>query len=94
VLRDRRNGGRGRMERQWWPGFVDAPGLDPALGRLPTGFYVVPDDPRELAAAITYLLWHPEVAAELGRNGRRVFDACFTLDAFAARFAAVIRGEA
>jgi glycosyltransferase involved in cell wall biosynthesis len=94
VLRDRRNGGRGRMERQWWPGFVDAPGVDPAIGQLPTGFYVVPDDPRELAAAITYLLRHPDVADTLGRNGRRVFDACFTLDAFTKRFAAVIRGEA
>ncbi|HEV2237322.1 MAG TPA: glycosyltransferase [Ktedonobacterales bacterium] len=94
VLRDRRNGGRGRMPRQWWPGFVDAPDLDPTLAHLPTGFYVAPDDPRELAAAITYLLQHPDVADELGRNGRRVFDACFTLDAFTARFAAVIRGEA
>jgi glycosyltransferase involved in cell wall biosynthesis len=93
VLRDRRSGGRGRMPRQWWPGFVDAPGEDPALARLATGFYVAPDDPRELAAAITYLLQHPDVADELGHNGRRVFDACFTLDAFTARFAAVIRGE-
>jgi glycosyltransferase involved in cell wall biosynthesis len=94
VLRDRRNGGRGRMLRQWWPAFVDAPGVDPALAQLPTGFYVAPEDPRELAAAITYLLQHPDVADELGRNGRRVFDACFTLDAFTARFAAVIRGDA
>jgi glycosyltransferase involved in cell wall biosynthesis len=91
VIRDRRNGGRGRMPRQWWPGFVDAPGLDPALGQLPTGFYVTPGDAAELRRAIRYLLAHPNVAAELGRNARRVFEACFTLEAFTARFAAAIR---
>lgn len=94
VVRDRRSGGRGRVPRQWWPGFVDAPGLDPAIGRLPTGFYVTPGDPAELGRAMRYLLAHPALAAELGGNARRVFDACFTLDAFTARFAAVIRPEA
>ena len=92
VVRDRREGGRGRVPRQWWPGFVDAPGVGERVGHLPTGFYVAPGDPAELRRAIAYLLAHPEVAAELGANGRRVVEACFTLDAFVARFAAAIRG--
>jgi glycosyltransferase involved in cell wall biosynthesis len=73
---------------------VDAPGLDPALGSLPTGLYVAPGDPDELRRALQYLLDHPEVAAEVGRNARRVFEACFTLDAFTERFVGVIRGDA
>jgi glycosyltransferase involved in cell wall biosynthesis len=93
VVRDRRNGGRGRMPRQWWPGFVDAPGLVEPVGHLPTGFYVTPGDAGELERAIRYLLARPDVATELGRNGRLVAEACFGLDAFAARFAEVIRGE-
>lgn len=93
VIRDRRNSGRGRIEREWWPGFVDAPEVAETLGSLPTGFYVAPGDPDELRRAIQYLLDHPDIAEELGRNGRRVAESLFTLDAFAARFAAVMRGE-
>jgi hypothetical protein len=93
VVRDRLNGGRGPVERAWWPGFVDAPEVAEALGHLPTGFYVRPGDPADLRAAIKYLLDHPDVAEELGRNGRRVVEALFGLDAFTARFTAVIRGE-
>jgi glycosyltransferase involved in cell wall biosynthesis len=93
VIRDRRSNGRGRVARQWWHGFVVAHASDPALAQLPTGFYARPGNPAELARATHYLLEHPEEAAEFGRNARRVFDACFTLDAFTARCAAVIRGE-
>jgi glycosyltransferase involved in cell wall biosynthesis len=93
VVRDRLNGGRGPVERVWWPGFVDAPAVAETLGHLPTGFYVRPGDAADLRRAIQYLLDHPDVAAELGRNGRRVVEALFGLDAFTARFAAVIRGE-
>lgn len=92
VVRDRRNGGRGRMPREWWPGFVDAPGLAERVGQLPTGFYVLPGDADELRRAVHYLLEHDDVAEELGRNGRRVVEACFGLDAFTARFAATIHG--
>ncbi len=91
VVRDRRRAGR--IERQWWPGFVDAPDLAETIGRLPTGFYVAPGDASELRRAIAYLLAHPDVADELGRNARRVVEACFTLDAFVARFAGAIRGD-
>jgi len=93
VVRDRRNGGRGRVVREWWPGFVDAPEVRERLGSLPTGFYVHPGDAEEMRDAIAYLLRHPSFAEELGRNGRRVVEELFTLDAFARRFAALIRGE-
>jgi glycosyltransferase involved in cell wall biosynthesis len=93
VVRDRLNGGRGPVERVWWPGFVDAPEAAETLGHLPTGFYVRPGDAADLRRAIQYLLDHPDVVEELGRNGRRVVEALFGLDAFTARFAAVIRGE-
>lgn len=93
VLRDRLNGGRGPIEREWWPGFVDAPAVADTLAHLPTGFYVPPGDPAALREAIVYLLSHPDVADELGRNSRRVVEALFGLDAFTARFAATIRGE-
>lgn len=93
VVRDRRNGGRGRVEREWWPGFVDAPEVAGTIGRLATGFYVRPGDAAELGRAIAYLLAHPDLAEEMGHNGRRVVEEIFGLDAFAARFASVMRGE-
>jgi glycosyltransferase involved in cell wall biosynthesis len=94
VIRDPRNNGRGLVKREWWPGFLDNPEVADTLGRLPTGFYVTPGDPDELREMIQYLLNHPEVAEELGRNGRRVIEEYFTLEAFAQRHAAAILGKA
>jgi glycosyltransferase involved in cell wall biosynthesis len=93
VVRDRRNGGRGRVAREWLPGFLDAVGLADTVGRLPTGLYVTPGDPQELRRAIKYLIDHPQVSEELGSNGRRVAEEYFSLEAFTGRFAAVIRGD-
>jgi glycosyltransferase involved in cell wall biosynthesis len=90
TIRDRRNNGFGRVERRILPGgFLDAPEVPADLRRLPTGFYVKPGDASELRKAIVYLLDHPDIASELGRNGRRVFEALMTLDHFAARIAQV-----
>ncbi len=90
TIRDRRNNGFGRVERRVLPGgFLDAPDVPADLRRLPTGFYVKPGDASELRKAIIYLLEHPDVADELGRNGRHVFEALMTLDHFAARIAQV-----
>lgn len=90
TIRDRRNNGYGRVERRILPGgFLDAPDVPEDLRRLPTGFYVRPGDASELRKAIVYLLEHPDVADELGRNGRRVFEALMTLDHFTARIAKV-----
>ncbi len=91
TIRDRRNNGFGRIEREILPGFLEAPGVEEALRRLPTGFYVKPGDAAELRRAISYLLAHPEVADELGRNGRQVFERLMTLDAFTARIAQVVK---
>ncbi len=93
VVRDPRNNGRGSSVRTWWPGFLDNPDVAETLGRLPTGFYVTPGDPDELRNTIQYLLDHPEVADELGHNGRRIAEAYFSLEAFAQRFAAAILGN-
>ena len=93
VIRDPRNNGRGPIVREWWPGFLDNPDVAETLGRLPTGFYVTPGNPNELRSMIQYLLDHPEVAEELGRNGRRVVEEYFDLDAFTQRFAATILDE-
>jgi len=93
VIRDPRNEGRGPVVREWWPGFVDNPDVAETLGRLSTGFYVTPGDPNELRIMIQYLLDHPEVAEELGSNGRRVVEEYFSVEAWALRYAAAIRGE-
>lgn len=93
VVRDPRNGGCGPVVREWWPGFLDEPGVAETLGSLATGLYVTPGDPGELHEAIQYLLDHPEIAEELGHNGQCVARAYFSLDAFARRFSAVIRGK-
>ncbi|HEY7354935.1 MAG TPA: glycosyltransferase family 4 protein [Ktedonobacterales bacterium] len=91
TVRDRRNNGFGRIEREVLPGFLDAPDVAEELRHLATGFYVRPGDAAELRAAIAYLLAHPDVADELGRNGRRVFTALMTLDAFTARVAEIVQ---
>ncbi|MGH2496063.1 MAG: glycosyltransferase family 4 protein [Ktedonobacteraceae bacterium] len=93
VVRDPRNDGRGPVAREWWPGFLDTPDISGTLASLPTGFYVTPYDPLELRDMIQYLLDHPEIAEELGRNSRQVAEAYFSREAFAKRFAAAIRGE-
>jgi len=93
LIHDPRNSGRGPVVREWWPGFLDVPGLAETLGCLPTGFYVAPGDPDELRRMIQYLLDHPEIAVELGRNGRRVIDAYFAFDAFIERYVAAILGK-
>lgn len=91
TVRDRRNNGFGRIEREVLPGFLDAPEVDEELRHLATGFYVRPGDAVELRKAITYLLAHPDIADDLGRNGRRVFTALMTLDAFTVRIAQIVQ---
>src|SRR6185369_12933009 len=82
VVRDWRSGASAPT-----PGFLATPELAQTLGALPTGWYVQPNDPNDLRDAISYLLAHPEIAEEMGRNARRVVEGFFGLDAFVARFA-------
>jgi glycosyltransferase involved in cell wall biosynthesis len=69
-----------------WP--PDGPSLETA-----TGIYVLPGDAPAWRSAISFLLAHPKVAAALGRNGRAVVERDYTVEAFAERFASLIRGE-
>jgi glycosyltransferase involved in cell wall biosynthesis len=93
VVRDPRNNGRGSSLRAWWPGFLDDSDVTETLGKLSTGFYVTPGNADELRSIIQHLLDHPEVADELGRNGRRVVEAYFSIEAFVQRFATAIVGN-
>jgi glycosyltransferase involved in cell wall biosynthesis len=72
-----------------------ASGLDGEIVEQPqyhaNGIYVPPGDPDALAAAINYLLEHPEVAADMGANGRRLASENMTVDLFAKRIGALVR---
>ncbi len=75
------------------PGLLAVPGIAEELGTLPTGLYVAPGDSQALRETIRYLLQHPQLAAELGRNGQRVAEAYFSLEQFVERFTTAICGE-
>jgi glycosyltransferase involved in cell wall biosynthesis len=45
-----------------------------------TGIFVPPQDPAALRNAIEHLLSHPEVAEQMGREGRRLVEARHSLD--------------
>lgn len=54
------------------------------------GIFVEPEDPEAIATAIRFLADHPEVRAEMGRNGRRWVLANARRDALAARYLHVL----
>jgi glycosyltransferase involved in cell wall biosynthesis len=58
------------------------------------GIYVRPGEPRELRAAIERLVADPAEADRMGRAGRALVEARHTLDEYATRVAAIIRGPA
>jgi glycosyltransferase involved in cell wall biosynthesis len=68
-------------------------GVAGELAEAETGLYVPPADPAALRAAIQYLLDHPDEAARMGANGRRLVEQHMNLDQFTARVAAIVRGE-
>jgi glycosyltransferase involved in cell wall biosynthesis len=92
VINDPRGDVRRAVDRETWPGFLDEGEIDTTLRSSPTGFYVRPEDPGELRAKIEELLADEEQASLLGRNGRDVAQAMFSIEAFAARFATAILG--
>jgi glycosyltransferase involved in cell wall biosynthesis len=67
----------GTFTRLFTPDDVDLHG--------PTGLYVPPNAPDELRRAVQYLLEHPDVAADMGKRGRRVAEDVLSLDQFLAR---------
>ena len=48
--------------------------MDPHHRRKFAGICVDPSNVEELSNAIQYLNNNPQIAAEMGRNGRRVFE--------------------
>jgi glycosyltransferase involved in cell wall biosynthesis len=62
-------------------------------GFHPNGIFVPPGDADALAAAIRYLHAHPEQAAAMGANGRRLAAESMSVSLFASRIGALVRGE-
>jgi glycosyltransferase involved in cell wall biosynthesis len=58
------------------------------------GIYVPPSDPVALRGAIEYLAGHPSVAERMGRAGRASIERRHSLDAWVARVADLVTGEA
>ena len=73
----------------WIDGTVDWPSDGPAPEQS-TGIYVPPRRPDLLRDAMQYLLERPDLAARLGRNGRKAVVEAFTLEHFTFRFASAI----
>ena len=55
-----------------------------------TGLYVAPQDPAALREAIQFLWSHPEVAARMGRAGRKRIEERYTLEQFVDRVKAIV----
>jgi glycosyltransferase involved in cell wall biosynthesis len=53
------------------------------------GMLVDPLDPGAIAVALGYLLWHPDEAEKMGRNGRQAVVSRFAWDSEAARLLAL-----
>lgn len=57
------------------------------------GIYVPPGDAAALRTAIEHLVAHPEEAARMGANGRRMVTEQMSIERFAERMSAFIRGD-
>lgn len=93
VVRDRRRQSRSQPARATQPDWARRLGATREASEGQTGIYVRPGDASELRAAIGYLLANPQVAEQMGANGRRLIEQTMGLDHFAARVAALVRGE-
>lgn len=63
----------------------DLPPAEQFMGGLNCGFLVKPDDPREYAEAIVYLLSHPAEARHMGENGRKAVEERYNWESEAAK---------
>ncbi|MDB5058703.1 MAG: glycosyl transferase group 1 [Chloroflexi bacterium] len=93
VVRDRRHLSRTNPLRTTQPEWARLLGASDMTARGHTGIYVRPYDADELRRAITFLLQHPEQAAMMGANGRRLIEETMGLDHFVERVTAAIRRE-
>jgi glycosyltransferase involved in cell wall biosynthesis len=92
IIRDRRSLNRLDSARPTQPKWVGQLGADETVADGQTGIYVMPGNTADLRRAIQFLLDHPEKAAEMGANGRRIIETSMSLDHYVRRVAAVIRG--
>jgi glycosyltransferase involved in cell wall biosynthesis len=93
VVRDRRKVSRTAPGRPTRPDWATALGISMPGDDDGCGFYVEPGNASELRRAIQFLLDHPDVAAKMGANGRQMVERFITVDQFAGRLAALVRGE-
>ncbi|HVA89346.1 MAG TPA: glycosyltransferase family 4 protein, partial [Chloroflexota bacterium] len=93
VVRDRRHLSRSHPQRPTQPEWARLLGAADETANGHTGIYVRPYDREELRRAIAFLLEHPEQAAIMGANGRRLVEETMGLDHFVERVTATIRQE-
>ncbi|MGH2347585.1 MAG: glycosyltransferase family 4 protein [Chloroflexota bacterium] len=90
VVRDRRHLSRSNPQRTTQPEWAHLLGASDLTANAHTGIYVRPNDPGELRRAIIFLLRHPDQAAAMGANGRRLVEETMDLDRFVERVAALV----
>lgn len=90
VVRDRRRLSRANPQRATQPEWARLLGASDLTANGHTGLYVRPNDAGELRRAITFLLMHPEQAAMMGANGRRLVEETMDLDHFVQRVATLV----
>ncbi len=66
------------------------PGQTDVVVEGETGLYVPPGDPQALQEAIQYLLDHPDEAARMGANGRKLLGERMSLDRYVERLKKVM----
>jgi glycosyltransferase involved in cell wall biosynthesis len=93
VVRDRRHFSRSNPLRTTQPEWARLLGASDMTANGHTGIYVQPYDADELRRAISFLLDHPEQAAIMGANGRRLVEETMGLNHFVDRVTATIRQE-
>lgn len=93
VVRDRRHMSRSNPSRITQPEWARLLGATDMTANGYTGIYVRPYDADELRRAISFLLHHPEQAAMMGANGRRLIEETMGLDHFVERVTATLLRE-
>jgi len=93
VVRDRRHLSRSHPQRPTQPEWARLLGATEGAANGHTGIYVRPYDTVELRRAIIFLLDHPEQAAIMGANGRRLVEETMRLEHFVERVTATVRQE-
>jgi glycogen synthase len=70
---------------------MDVGGVPELVQHGKTGLLVKNDDPRTLADSIIYLLENPDIAGNLGINGRKLVEAQYTWEIIADKYLKIFR---